>query len=185
MAKRTSQRRARSLHSRRPRSPLPGQMDGFGGTCHIGVAAPSQHDRRYQTTPRPQTAPHPSPLRNRTDHPCARRTRGIPAASTKQRRPVRRLSGEGYARYEFARCRATMAVGLRLNSSEIQSHITKFLKRNLGVAYCDDCIRHTLHFSRNQVSEQLMCRTASAAGLLRQLDDCSLCRVRRTITRAV
>lgn len=76
-------------------------------------------------------------------------------------------------------------LSLRSNSSEIQSDITKFLKRNLGVAYCDDCIRETLHFSRNQASEQLMRRNASAAGLLRQPDDCSRCRVRRTITRAV
>jgi len=72
-----------------------------------------------------------------------------------------------------------------LNSSEIRSDIAKFLKRNLGVAYCDDCIRQTLHFSRSQASEQLMRRTVSASGLLRQSDDCSICGVRRMITRAV
>lgn len=78
-----------------------------------------------------------------------------------------------------------MRLDLRLNSKEIQSDIAKFLKRNLGVGYCDDCIRHTLQFSRSQASEQLMSKTAVVAGLLRQSDDCSVCRVHRTITRAL
>jgi trehalose-6-phosphatase len=76
-------------------------------------------------------------------------------------------------------------MAFRLNSSEIQSDIAKFLKRNPGAAYCDDCIRVTLHFSRSQASEQLMRRTASASGLLRQSGDCSICQVHRMITRAV
>lgn len=76
-------------------------------------------------------------------------------------------------------------VSLRPNAGEIRGDVANFLKRNLGVAYCDDCIRYTLHFSRNQAPEQLLSRTASQEGLQRQHDDCSMCRVRRTITRAV
>ena len=76
-------------------------------------------------------------------------------------------------------------MAFRLKSSEIQSDIAKFLKRNSGAAYCDDCLRETVHFSRSQASEQLMRRTAFASGLMRQSGDCSDCRVRRMVTHGV